>query len=200
MTGSNPDDTFRKVVEVESSHGVSSTWSIQRILMSEAIVEYLVTKGCEVALHAVSVDDLRSKMELEEKYGITIKGFRMHYHRLGLSALKLAQQLGYVYDSSLYGGTSPISLSEGFLEIPVTFEDGYLVHLYRIRNAKKLIDRTVKEYLDDKGAIFVFNFHQNTLARRREWEVFEYVLNLAEELGIQFRTCEEISKLATRVR
>jgi len=71
MTGSNPDDTFRKVVEVESSYGVSSTWSIQRILMSEAIVEYLVGKGCEVALHAVSVGDLRSKMELEEKYGIT---------------------------------------------------------------------------------------------------------------------------------
>lgn len=195
MTGANPDDTFRKVVETESSYGVSSMWSFQRLLMSKDIISFLVDSKCEIALHAVSSEDLRLKMEIEREYGIKMEGFRTHYHRLGRDILSLGRELGYVYDSSLYGGTCPIRLPGGLLEIPVTFEDGYLIHLYRLRNAKKLIERTVKQYLNDEKATFVFNFHQNTLARRREWELFKHVLDLAQEHGIQFRSCSEISKM-----
>ncbi len=196
MTGANPDNTFRKVVEMESSYGVSSTWSLQRRLMSKDVVAYLADNKCEIALHAVSPEDLTQRAETEREYGIKIEGFRTHYHRLGHDILRLGREHGYVYDSSLYGGTSPIRLPGGLLEIPVTFEDGYLIHLYRLKNAKKLIERTVEQYLNDETATFVFNFHQNTLARRREWALFEYVLNMAQEHGIPFRTCREISKLA----
>ena len=197
MTGENPDDTFRKVVETESKYGISSTWSFQRKLMSEDIVAHLTDNKCEIALHAVSSEDLRLRTETESEYGIKIEGFRTHYHRLGRDILRLAQELGYSYDSSLYGGTSPIRLPGGLLEIPVTFEDGYLVHLYRLKNAKKLIERTVEQYLNDEAATFVFNFHQNTLARRREWSLFLHILDLAQEYGIQFKTCTEISRLAS---
>lgn len=195
MTGANPDDTFRKVVEMESRYGVSSMWSFQRRLMSKDVVAYLVDNKCEIALHAVSLEDLRLRTEIEREYGIKMEGFRTHYHRLGRDILRLGRELGYVYDSSLYGGTSPIRLPGSLLEIPVTFEDGYVIHLYRLKNAKKLIERTVEQYLDDEKATFVFNFHQNTLARRREWTLFKHVLDLAQEHGIQFKTCREISRL-----
>lgn len=191
--GKNPDDTFRRIVQTESSYGTSSTWSFQTKLMSLDLIHYLVDNGCEVALHVVSPEDLRLKAKLQEEYEIEILGFRAHYHRLGHDILEVARELSYVYDSSLYGGTSPFRLPNGLLEIPITFEDGYLVHLYRNRNAKRLIEQTVRQHLDDKNAVFVFNFHNNTLARKREWELFEFVLRLGQEYGIQSTTCGKLA-------
>jgi len=193
--GSNPDDSFGKIVDFERRNDLTSTWFIQRQLISERNLRIIKEGKNEVAIHPITWKDLVDKEEIESSWDIELSGFRMHYHRLCSEALAIGNQLGYKYDSSLYGGTTPIELPSNILEIPVTFEDGYLVHLYRMRNAKALIERSLMEHIENKEAVFVFNFHQNTLARKREWEVFQHVINLAKQYKIPCKTCKEISAL-----
>jgi len=192
LGGANPDETFKKVLDFESRNDVPSTWFVQVGLLSENTLKPLRDAGCEVAIHPTSMVELESRGEIERVHGLRLSGFRMHYHRLGPRVLERAARVGYLYDSSLYGGTAPLRLPGGILEIPVTFEDGYIVHLYRVKNAKTLIAHTVSQYIEDKEAVFTFNFHQNSLARKREWKLFEFVIDLAREYGIPFITCRNI--------
>ena len=195
ICGVNPDDSFRKIVNFEMKNDLTSTWFIQRQLISERNLRIIKEGENEVAIHPVSVKDLADKKEIESSWDVELSGFRIHYHRLCTDALTAGNKLGYEYDSSLYGGTTPIQLPSGILEIPITFEDGYLIPLYRTRNAKALIERSLMEHMEEKETVFVFNFHQNTLARKREWEVFQHVINLAKQYKIPFKTCKEVSTI-----
>ncbi|RLF10022.1 MAG: hypothetical protein DRJ69_03670, partial [Thermoprotei archaeon] len=118
-------DNFVDLMELEESQGVRSTFFIPVVLFNlddvEDHLKRLVKGGWEIGLHfVVEGSQLRALLRMEKEYlasllSTSIEGVRTHNLAVTKELLRLYDEEGFVYDSSLRmeeeGRSTPFRLS-----------------------------------------------------------------------------------------
>lgn len=139
-----------RMLAILNNAGVRATFFICGEVTSylRDIMRDVVAQGHEIASHSVrhrnlaivSSDELReevvrSKLALEDEFGVAIRGFRAPQGRVQPTLFALLAESGYLYDSSRIGKffpgryryrgvATPHMLPEGIVEIPVSVLPG----------------------------------------------------------------------------
>jgi hypothetical protein len=194
IRGFKNDEAIKRILQYELHNDVLSTWFIMPKWISKIkpSIKQVLDGGCEIAMHPVTDSDLSLKSKFEHKLGEPIKGFRKHFLRVTKDTFKIASKQGYLYDSSLYGATYPFQV-DGIIEIPLTFQDFYLIHCNRLKNVLNYVLNTLKSNLETEN-IISFLFHQDALMRRREWTLFKSVVQFGVQHSIPFPLTGDIAE------
>ncbi len=207
--GFNPYYGIRKLMEIEESRGIKSTFFFRPVYDDgtkascyEDDLKDLVRGGWEIGLHLNSVESLseiiKEKRVLEELIppaGRPLIGCRVHYLRIKLSDYWKLKKAGFRYDSSikyckdrLCIEDTGFKVAEGIIIFPITIMDTYLFTYMRIgeRDVIKVISGFINYLIKRGGGVVTILWHDssiNMIGGRMYESVVDY-LHSNEEVKI----------------
>ena len=152
--GFNPYNNIKRLMEIEDSHGVRSTFFFRpryddgtSVSSYADAIKELKDHGWEVGAHlnnASSIQSISSERDqIASVGGRAPIGCRVHYLRLQEHSHSYMRKAGFSYDSSLmYSRDEVTSRSSGFLTregmtiFPITIMDAYLFTYMRVPEEK----------------------------------------------------------------
>ena len=152
--GFNPYNNIKRLMEIEDSHGVRSTFFFRPryddgtpISSYSDEIQDLREHGWEVGAHLNDASTIQSIISEREQIasveGRDPVGCRVHYLRIHENSHSLMRQAGFSYDSSLmYSKDEVTPRSSGFLTkgglvvFPITIMDTYLLTYMKVPEEK----------------------------------------------------------------
>ena len=197
-------NNIEDVMALEDTYGFRSTFFIPvdlfPLLEIEDILKELVRGGWEVGLHYVveSVQNralMKIKKEFLQSIVGKVLGVRMHQLLVNIELLKIAKDLGLVYDSSYrayeIGKFSPIVMECGILEIPIGIMDTDLFGRLMMdeRKAIKYIVSKVEEAREE--GIITLLFHQESI-HMKGGRIYRDILEYIHRHEYKTLTCRDV--------
>jgi len=199
---------FHKWMELENGYDVRSVFyflykgvggSTYNFSDVEDAVKNLDKGGWEIGLHG-TFDSTRSlsnlteeKMLLERTLGKSVQGIRLHYLRISEESLRLQEEAGFRYDSSLetqefFKIFHPVVRNRklNLIELPLTLHDSTLFVKKKMafddayKYSRKIIDKASRE-----DGIVTLNWHQRTFSSEFKSWLKTYVLILKYAKSIE---------------
>lgn len=179
------------------------------------IIRQLDRQSWEIALHGsyMSYNDkdlLRQEKEaLESVLGKNIIGVRQHYLRLKIPATWLYQRdVGFKYDSS-FGAHGLVEASEkwirpfhpfdrGFLVIPVTIMDGYLLRQHRSMASAWEMCRMLLQWAKKNHGLVTLLWHSQYFNEKEflGWaRIYDRIIREAREMNAWMGTAKEVYEI-----
>lgn len=203
-------NNFKEWMELENKYDVRSAFyflhkdaggSTYDFTDVEDVVKDLDKGHWEIGLHgtfqsATNLQNIvREKNSLEKILGKNIQGIRMHYLRISEKSLKLQEETGFKYDSSLetpelFRIFHPVvkHVKLNLIEIPLTLHDGTLFVKRRMevkeayRYSCKIIDMASRA-----DGIVTLNWHQHVFSPEfKPWlRTYMLILEHAKKIGAE---------------
>ena len=169
----------------------------------------LAQKGHEISLHGLDAwcDPEKGRRELEAVrsiVGVEKVGVRMHWLYYDHHTLKVLEQAGFDYDSTV-GYNDSIGFRSGtaqaysipgiaeLLELPLIVQDTAMFFRKRMALTEKAAALKCAKLVDliqGSGGVFTVNWHQRSIAPERNWERFyRDLIDDLKSRGPWFATC-----------
>ena len=203
-----------ELMQFDKRKGVPSTFFIgvskgrglaYSLSNAEFWIKKIIEEGFKVGVHGISFEDysgIKREYETFKKIsGLGNFGIRMHYLKINDKTLSILNEIGYLYDSSIYELSNPFKVGD-LWEFPLSLMDGYIFNKnsrYQDQNLKQVKDAT-KEIIEkafiNNLKYFTLLFHDRYFSDSfwtwREWYV--WLVEYLKESKIEFITFEEAIK------
>lgn len=162
--GFNPYNNIQRLMEIEDSHGVKSTFFFRpryddgtTVSAYTKAIRKLREHGWEVGAHlndASSIQNIRTERDqIAAVMGTAPAGCRVHYLRIHEGSHSFMRRAGFSYDSSLMFSKDEITprssgflTSEGMVVFPITIMDAYMFTYMKVPEEKvlRVFDETIR--------------------------------------------------------
>ena len=201
------------LVKFDKKHGISSTFFVAvekglgisySLESAEQVIKFLTKEDFDVGLHGINYNNFALMKQEMNKFreisGLEEFGIRMHYLRRSESTLELLNELGYLFDSTVYDENLRQPYPVGrMLEIPLHIMDTYLFSpFYRAFTLESAIEYTetlIKKAREENKTLVIL-LHQRhfspSFSRYMEW--YKWIIETAQDLGAEFLSCREVAE------
>jgi len=176
------------------AHGKGMNYSLRKAALWSRIIE---SEGFDAGVHGIAFDHPAGvKREFEKFAKITksqVFGIRTHYLRCNHESLRLFNEAGYQFDSSIYQLIDPYKVGD-LWEFPISVMDGSLFYKsipWQNKNLEEAQDATImliEKALSNNLQYFSLLFHDryfsDAFASWRDWYV--WVIEYFRKRDFQF--------------
>jgi hypothetical protein len=195
-----------ELIDFEKSLGVRSTFFFgmanglgmsYSVDSAKPFIEEVISSGFDVGVHGIATNNLEDFIKeftrLNSLTGLDNFGIRQHYLNLKDSTLKLMNETGYSFDSSVYELSNPYKIGNMW-EFPLHIMDGYLIYKgksylnYDISELKNksvsIIERAEKLGIEYFTILFHDAYYCDSFPRWKEW--YEWLIKYLYSNGYEF--------------
>lgn len=187
---------------IGAANGVGLSYSLKN---AEFWIKKTIEKGFDVGVHGIEFNDLGGIKKEYETFkqisGLSKFGIRMHYLRNSTDTLKFLNEVGYIFDSTLYKPENPFKVG-GLWEFPLHIMDGYLFcenskwqnkSLEQCKDkTRRIIDGAYKKDIKYLTILFHDTYFSNSFRSWKDWYI--WAIGHLKNSGFEFTNYGEAIK------
>jgi len=207
----NKWQNIEELMKFDKENGVRSTFfiSVSRgrglsysLFDAYIWVRKIIQSGFNAGVHGIAyMDYLNIKLERQlfrKLSGLDKFGIRIHYLKINKKTLRLLDNVGYLYDSSLYKMQDPYKIGS-LWEFPLSLMDGSLIynnlrwqsqHLIKIKDStKKYLEKAIKKNMKYFTILFHDRYFSDSFKTWKQWYI--WLIEYLKTCKFEFTTIEE---------